>query len=519
MASKKIPEAYEKNAPRFDDEKPEELNEFLENMERMMEIAATDAKDKNAFVVRYAMRGPAEEWKRFDSYGESYEKFKKEILANYPNAKESEKGSMRKLLKRLKDFDEEDIDITDPDELMRLARVMNLEASKLLVSRQLSDREAIPLFFAKLTPRFQEKILDNLESDRRARPAARANAPAADEDKTLTLKEVLDEAKRLVQQRERDLDFFQRKISHRDMSPGPSTVRIKKEPTEREARDVLDQIKLSVVNMMDKMESLQTQKLSEMDQNQKKKLEELEQFYKSLPGRVPGAPDSQTRPPRQEFRQRPVANADICHYCKESGGHWMSDCPYRRAHITSGALRVVDGKDYTRDGATVQMFGPKSRKQQVDEFISKGSSTAQVKFQSAFVQHHPAASGYGLSVDEQMAIETDNGDGYGYFDPSENPGYDPRDDEIRTLRVEQANMMRQLVQHQQQLQRPQAQQPQRDVQPPVSQLPPIDVNLLSSLLAAALRPSGTQAPPTETQLAQTRANPSRTGNGQAGEGF
>ncbi|KAJ7743807.1 hypothetical protein B0H16DRAFT_1727520 [Mycena metata] len=258
MASKKIPEAYEKNAPRFDDEKPEELLEFLENMERMMALAETPAREKNAFVVRYAYRRPAEEWKRFESYKQVYAKFKKEILSNYPSAKDSERGSMRKLLKSLKNFENEDIAITDTDELMKLA--------------------PIPLFLEKLMPRFQEKILDSLETERRGQPApaatANANANAADEeDKTLTLKQVLNEAKRLAQQRDRDIDFFQRKnsSSRRDMSPGPSD----------------EQIKLSVVNMMDKMESIQVQKLSEMDQNQKKKLNELEQFYKSLPGRVP----------------------------------------------------------------------------------------------------------------------------------------------------------------------------------------------------------------------------------------
>ncbi|KAJ7740315.1 hypothetical protein B0H16DRAFT_1464890 [Mycena metata] len=326
---------------------------------------------------------------------------------------------MRKLLKSLKNFENKDIAITDTDELMKLARIMNLEASKLLESKQLSDREAIPLFLEKLTPRFQEKILDSLETERRGQPApaanANANANATDEeDKTLTLKQVLNEAKWLAQQRDRDIDFFQRKnsSSRRDMSPGPS-VGIKRESASRDATDMLEQIKLSVVNMMDKMESIQVQKLSEMDQNQKKKLNELEQFYKSLPGRVPGAPDSQTRPLRQEYRTRPVTNQDLCHYCQEAGGHFISDCPHCRAHITSGALKIIDGRDYTSSGIPLRIGGPRSRKQQIEDCLSsKGPGPAKVTMQNAFVQHHPAAGGYRLDVEEQMAIETDNGDGY-----------------------------------------------------------------------------------------------------------
>ncbi|KAJ6589586.1 hypothetical protein B0H19DRAFT_894904, partial [Mycena capillaripes] len=121
-----------RNVPRFDDEHPEELLQFLEHMERMMTLEETDAKDKNAFIVRYALRRPAEEWKRFDSYTESYEKFKKEILENYPGAMDSERGSMRKLKKVLREFEEGDITVSDPDELIKLSRAMNLEASKLL---------------------------------------------------------------------------------------------------------------------------------------------------------------------------------------------------------------------------------------------------------------------------------------------------------------------------------------------------------------------------------------------------
>jgi hypothetical protein len=132
-----------------------------------------------------------------------------------------------------------------------------------------------------------------------------------------------------------------------------------------------------------------------------------------------------------------------------------------------------------------------------------------VNVQAAFVQQNPGP--YQLEPEERMAIVTDNGEGYGYFDPAE---YNPRDDEIRTLRVEQANMMRQMVQHQ-------FHQSQRGVQPPLVIQPQVlDINMVSALLATTLNKTGYQPPlPTEAQLVQTKANPSRMGNSQSNEGF
>ncbi|KAJ7466128.1 hypothetical protein FB451DRAFT_1019512, partial [Mycena latifolia] len=134
MADKKrIPERFEKNAPRFDDEKPEELPQFLEDMERMMEIESTEAAKKNEFLVRYAFQKPAEQWKKFKTYSKSYEEFKKEILENYPTAQTHKRGSMRKLLKIMKAYDDGDITMDDADEVMKLIREMNVEVDKLMV--------------------------------------------------------------------------------------------------------------------------------------------------------------------------------------------------------------------------------------------------------------------------------------------------------------------------------------------------------------------------------------------------
>ncbi|KAJ7115587.1 hypothetical protein C8R43DRAFT_1138044 [Mycena crocata] len=174
---KKIPEPFERNAPRFDDDEPETLIQFLENIERMMEIEQTPADEKNAFLCRYALPRPRREWKIFESFGSTYEAFKKEILANYPSAREDDRGSIKKLNSILRKFEDGDLTLEDADGVMKLCRQMNVEVIKLLESSMLTDREAVPYFLSKLDQRFQEKLISSLD-----RLHEQADPPIKEED-------------------------------------------------------------------------------------------------------------------------------------------------------------------------------------------------------------------------------------------------------------------------------------------------------------------------------------------------
>ncbi|KAJ7062388.1 hypothetical protein C8F01DRAFT_986596 [Mycena amicta] len=157
MATKTYPEPYEKNAPRFDDAKPDELPWFLDSIERIMDLAKTDADDKNEFIIRYVVPRVADEWKYFDSFKtKKYADFKKEILENYPDAVKKANGSLRKLQRDLEEFEDGDIGMDDDGQLRKLIRVMTGEVKKLMGSSALTDREAVPMFMKKLSRRFRE---------------------------------------------------------------------------------------------------------------------------------------------------------------------------------------------------------------------------------------------------------------------------------------------------------------------------------------------------------------------------
>ncbi|KAJ7034356.1 hypothetical protein C8F04DRAFT_927277, partial [Mycena alexandri] len=122
-----------RNAPHFNDTLPEELPQFLEQIEWMMEMDKTPVGEKNEFLVRYTARETGSQWRALDSYSKSYQEFRKEVIQNYPRAWESSRGSVRTLYRILESYLDGTIKVSDQDNLFRLIRALNVQVQKLLV--------------------------------------------------------------------------------------------------------------------------------------------------------------------------------------------------------------------------------------------------------------------------------------------------------------------------------------------------------------------------------------------------
>ncbi|KAJ6611732.1 hypothetical protein B0H10DRAFT_1952854 [Mycena sp. CBHHK59/15] len=246
MADKRrIPECFKKNTPRFDEEKPEELPQFLEDMERMMELEQTPAGQKNAFITRYALQKPAEHWRRFESFTKVYEEFKKEIIENYPVVKDYARGSLRKLTRLLKGFTDGEIDIQEQDDLMKLVREMNVEVTKLLKAPPLiTERDTVQKFFSKLDSAFVEHILHRLDQRKLVNPQAVPVGP----DVRYTFKQVTNEAKLLAREHDEDDDYFLPNKERSIRNATVDSVMVKQENREHEHRNLeaLEGIKQTV---------------------------------------------------------------------------------------------------------------------------------------------------------------------------------------------------------------------------------------------------------------------------------
>ncbi|KAJ7017230.1 hypothetical protein C8F04DRAFT_924741, partial [Mycena alexandri] len=122
-----------KNAPHFDDTCPEDLLEFLQHVERMMEIDKTPAGEKNKFLVRYTALETGRQWRAFDSYSKPYTVFRKEVIQNYPCAWEHSRGTIRTFHCTLDSYANGSIEISDQDNLFKLIRALSVQVQKLLV--------------------------------------------------------------------------------------------------------------------------------------------------------------------------------------------------------------------------------------------------------------------------------------------------------------------------------------------------------------------------------------------------
>ncbi|KAF7323991.1 RT-RNaseH-2 domain-containing protein [Mycena kentingensis (nom. inval.)] len=377
---------------------------------------------------------------------------------------------------------------------------MTGEVKKLMASNSLTDREAVPMFMKKLTRRFRDRIESSLDTNREVKTAVAAANPAGNAaaagttTKAYTFDEVVAEARKIAKSADDKAEFWTdaRRGGRRDMSPGPSSS-VKREP--HQDVDMLAEIKGTVASMFDQLVAQNKQALAAVEQRTDTKMEEIvrtnqrsmaemQQFYKTLPGVAPGAADSQTMPPSRDVRFRPVTWADACRYCREKE-HWQNECPHRHKHIDEGSLRVIDGRDCYPTGAPIPMGGAKSRCELVEENRRRsGPPLQKANLQTLPVFYQQAPGMYRYENAPMHTPEYDARESMGYaYDSGE---YDPRDEEIRSWRVTNANLQRQIAQ---------LQQSQRFEAPPapaaafVQTTTPtpqmVDINVLTSLFNAA----------------------------------
>lgn len=430
----RVPESYDKNAPKFDSNDPEDLLEFLENMDTIFEKAKIAVADRNEKIVKYLTPETKREWKGLPSYATgTHDEFLKEVINQYPTIRDQEKGSLVRLNKLLKKFPEYGITIDDQDELMSLIRPIQVEVKK-LVPKKLTNKMAVSRFMEKLSPEFANRVWARLDMDEIALDSqpVDANDPAA----------VAAKAQRLVDREEERYVFSDiirvarmlatDSIDRGEYDPGAatqatSTTRAKTEivgvkfELGKQQREATADIKQWTVDQLDKraLEDKKWQKTSD------ERWESIQQFLKS------SAPETNTvervskttyeTPNRGGNMARPAPNMN-CHHCRLPG-HFIGECNKRRHSIEIGQLKVIEGKDYYGDGENLYapQNGPKSRATMIeDHYRGKASQN---------YQHN-------------------SGEAYSQMNQNEAYGedYDSRNDELLTARTSEAKLRKQLAQ-------------------------------------------------------------------------
>jgi len=111
-----MPAPGSRQAPDFDSQNPEELQEFLEEFEKLAKRCRLTTREKAKIVVKYIDRETRRFWTRLEGYGDDYAKLKKKIMGAYSKNFLEDEPAMMELIKLVKKSakgtieDEEDLD-------------------------------------------------------------------------------------------------------------------------------------------------------------------------------------------------------------------------------------------------------------------------------------------------------------------------------------------------------------------------------------------------------------------------
>ena len=103
MSTRKMLKPSEKNAPSFDLSKPEELSRFFERIEDWFsDKNISDDDDKKRHIVRYLDPDSEVQWKVLPEFTVgTFQEFKDEVMAVYPQVEEVMKGSVSALKRKI----------------------------------------------------------------------------------------------------------------------------------------------------------------------------------------------------------------------------------------------------------------------------------------------------------------------------------------------------------------------------------------------------------------------------------
>lgn len=206
---KSLPLPHERNAPSFDEKKPQELLRFLDTIELYFRRdGVTDDDEKKNTVVRYTEPHIEAEWKSLPSFsGGTWAEFKDELVQEYPDAADLKRGSMRALEKNLKAIGKVDTD--DIDLLNKLRRVFRVGVDKLnklaranaqgqATNVFYTNKELVDLFLDCLTSTFVKRVETRLDIFNGTLTKAQKNARIPED--WFTIEEVMEFAHNVAEE-------------------------------------------------------------------------------------------------------------------------------------------------------------------------------------------------------------------------------------------------------------------------------------------------------------------------------
>lgn len=349
----KMPANTSRDAPKFDPDRPGELIRFFKLVEDLFkQCSVTDVAEQKDYAGRYTDSQTEREWQAMDSFDNgTWEKFKAEVIASYPEAKSLTNGSLKALRDICKTHSR--LSIKDNSELKSLKRKFNAESKKLLTPPSIiSNRELVDMFLACLEERFRSEVYTRLSATtatKQATPNFRAEDP-------YELKEVMEAAELLVE--------GPSGVLASDSSVG-SAIQITSKKDTTEIKAEVEEIKQVVAGLQDRVAVTQKNMtegfgdLKQIIQQNNLLFQNAMQQNAIYAQKAPMPPPMNYGAPTYSRPSYPPRDPkdDRCFYCHERN-HVMEACPERNRHLEEKKTVLHDGKIRMFDGSWIP-GGPK----------------------------------------------------------------------------------------------------------------------------------------------------------------
>ena len=153
-----------RGAPHFDDQQPEELLRYFEELDGLFEAHGVKSnKDKKDYLVFYVPAKVERQWKSMKEYLDvnvTYEDFKKALIEEYPAASGMKVGSMKRLEQVLRE--NQRLSEDDLEALLNFKR--EFKAETLHLKDILANSMLVRYFLGCLEKEFRARVLATLES-------------------------------------------------------------------------------------------------------------------------------------------------------------------------------------------------------------------------------------------------------------------------------------------------------------------------------------------------------------------